>query len=311
MITIEKIVSSTFPKLYDSFLFDDDPYSTEQDWRNVFDYRWDHGEGHCGYAMLDNDTCVGMMGMVFSRRRIHCDVKKFCNLHTWWVREDYRGRSLALLRPLLRLDGYTITHFTPCERIDAITKKLGYKRMDKRVKILLPLGHRRAPGVGQCEILEDEAAIQDVLSEDDRRILNDHRPYGCRNLVVRDGDEYCYILFARVVRHWMPYCHYHYISNKDLFLKHERKIRAFVLDSQDARFAAIDSRFVKGINFPRSFHSRVPAHGLYKSTDVEPEQIDYLYSDVSLLSLTVFPDISHELIRCTKMLLPWGASSRD
>ena len=66
MVTLTRIDSSIFGKLYDAFLHDDDPYSSEQDWRNVFDYQWHTDEGHCGYAMMDDGVVVGMMGMVFS-----------------------------------------------------------------------------------------------------------------------------------------------------------------------------------------------------------------------------------------------------
>ena len=85
MVTLEKIHSSLFPNRYDSFLIDADPLSSEQDWRILFDYQWDTEEGHCGYALLDKGKVVGMLGMVFSERTIDGAVRKFCNLHTWWV----------------------------------------------------------------------------------------------------------------------------------------------------------------------------------------------------------------------------------
>jgi len=214
MVTLEKIQSSLFANLFESFLIDDDPLSEEQDWRNVFDYPWDTEEGHCGFALLDKGKVVGMLDMVFSDRFIDGTTKKFCNLLTWWVREDHRGRSLALLRPVLKLDGYTITHFTPCETVSAITKRRGFKELNKQLRILLPFG------VFQSKRLSEEAAlaydvqvIEERLEEHDKKILRDHQPYGCGHFLVNDGDDYCYLLYTRVERHWMPYCHIHYISN--------------------------------------------------------------------------------------------------
>ena len=82
MVELVKIQTPLFPNLYESFLRDDDPYSTEQDWRNVFDYRWESGHDHCGYALLDEGTVVGMIGMIFSERSIEGVTRRFCNLHT-------------------------------------------------------------------------------------------------------------------------------------------------------------------------------------------------------------------------------------
>ena len=188
MVTLEKIQSPLFPKLYEAFLHDDDPLSDEQDWRNVFDYAWDLGEGHCGYALLDDGKVVGMMGMVFSERLINGAVKKFCNLHTWWVREDHRGRSLVLLRPILKLNEYTITHFTPCDTVRAVTKRLGFEALSSQLRILLP-NERRSTASNGTELIDDENEIESILDQQDRRILLDHRPYRVGNLLVRSGNE--------------------------------------------------------------------------------------------------------------------------
>ena len=305
MVCLEKIDSSLFPNLYESFLVDDDPLSDEQVWRNVFDYRWEHEEGHCGYALLDQGQVVGMIGMVFSEREIDGKPKKFCNLHTWWVREDHRGRSLSLLRPILRMPEYTITHFTPCDKVRALSKRLGFKTLDAQLKILLPIDvFRSARSADADALLFDEQAIEERLTEPDQRILHDHRPYGCGHLLVTDGSEDCYVVYTHVERHRLPYCHLHYISNMDVFARQQRLIRSAIIRRHRVKFAAIDARLVRDVKLPRSFDFWAPAHALYKSTDVRPEQIDNLYSDVVFLKLTVLPDISHELTTRVRRFLP-------
>lgn len=305
MVTLEKIQSSLFSNLYESFLIDDDPLSGEQDWRNVFDYQWETEEGHCGYALLDRGKVVGMLGMVFSERYINGTIKKFCNLHTWWVREDHRGRSLSLLRPILKLDGYTITHFTPCDTVRAVTKKLGFSEVSSQLKILLPLGSSSSKrGSEETGLTYDDQAIEGRLAAYDKKILRDHRPYGCGHLLVSDGNEHCYLLYTHVVRHRLPYCHIHYVSNRELFVRKERVIRSSLLRNHKARFVALDSRLVKDRRFRFSFDFWAPAHAVYKSSDVKPEEIDNLYSDVVFLKLTVLPNMSHELGQLARRLWP-------
>lgn len=303
MLRVEKITSALFPKLYGAFLHDDDPLSGEQDWRNVFDYAWDLGEGYCGYALLDGAEVVGMLGMIFSERLIDGALQRFCNLHTWWVREDHRGHSLLLLRPVLRLQGYTVTHFTPCDRIRAVTKRLGFQDLDLHLKILLPVGLPSSQDY-DCTIFDDEEVIQRRLPECQQRILQDHRPYRCGHLLLTSGHEHCYLLYTHVVRHRLPYCHIHYASNHEFFLRHERSVRAALHRRHRSWFTAVDQRIFPEANFRASFQSWAPSHALYKSTHVTPSQIDHLYSDVTFLRLTVLPDMSHELSRIARRLWP-------
>ncbi len=296
MVKLEKIHSSLFPKLYSSFLIDDDPLSNEQDWRGIFDYQWETGHDHCGYALLDDDQIVGMLGMIFSERLIDDRVTKFCNLHTWWVREDHRGRSLTLLRPILKLDDCTITHFTPCDKVRAISKRLGFQDLNSQLRILLP--NRLlwdSPDPRAQTITYDIPEILQRVSPTDARILNDHEPYGCGHLWVGTEQDGCYVLYTHVVRHRLPYCHIHYISNREVFRDHESSIRSSLLKRHQVRFLAIDTRLVEADDFPMSFKFWAPAHALYKSTRVSPQQVDNLYSDVVFLKLSVLPDISHEL----------------
>ena len=292
MISFEKITTPLFPKLYSSFLVDDDPLSTEQDWRNVFDYAWDTGEGYCGYAMLDDGEVVGMLGMIFSERLIEGAPRRFCNLHTYWVREDHRGRSLFLLRPLLRLDGYTVTHFTPCDTVRAVTKKLGFESLNNQLRILLPLG---GGSNGGSPFSWEPGVIADRVADPDRRILQDHQPYGCGHLLICEEDRYCYILYTEVKRHRVPYVHIHYISDLELFGRREREVRRALFKRHSIRFVALDDRLVGDLRLRLSFRFWAPAHALFKSSEVRSEQIDNLYSDVVFLKLTTLPDISHEI----------------
>jgi hypothetical protein len=306
MVRLEKIQSALFPALYDAFLHDDDPLSNEQDWRNVFDYQFDSEHDYCGYAMLDENEVVGMMGMVFSQRTIDDTTVRFCNLHTWWVREDHRGRSLVMLRPILRLDGYTITHFTPCDRIRAITKRMGFRPLSSQLRILLPnrlIWNSRAGRAG-ARLTFDLDEIRQNTAERDTQILEDHQPYGCGHLWCGSRHEGCYLLYTYVVRHRFPYCHIHYIGDRNAYAKHERAIRSALLERHQARFVAIDTRLIGDLEFPFSFNFWAPAHAIYKSDQLAPHQVDNLYSDVVFLKLTTLPDISHEIREVAKRFWP-------
>ena len=297
MVTLEKVDACLFPKLYQAFLHDDDPLSNEQDWRNVFAYDLGNEEDYCGYAMLADGVVIGMIGMIFSTRDIAGTPEKFCNLHTWWVREDQRGRSLTLLKPLLGLKGYTITHFTPCDRVRAVCRRMGFHDLKIQLRLLFPLRLGRGNPWGRDLSFNFEApAFVDRLSETEQKICRDHQPYHLGHLHVRSPNDSCYILYAHVVRHSLgPYCHIHYISNRDFFQQHERAVRTELINRHRVRFAAIDTRLSREMRLARSMKFWSPAQGLVKTSTVAPESIDYLYSDVTFLRLTVLPHMRHEL----------------
>ncbi|MEM7294957.1 MAG: GNAT family N-acetyltransferase [Pseudomonadota bacterium] len=304
MVRLEKIQEPLFAKLYDAFLWDDDPLSGEAEWRDVFDYQWETEEGHCGYALLDGETLVGMIGMVFSDRVIEGVTHKFCNLHTWWVREDYRGHSVSMLRPIVQLKGYNITHFTPCDRVRAVTEKLGFKQLNSQLRILLPLGKPKTEPVA-CTINDDVESFIDHLDPSDRKIALDHKPYRSGHLLVNNSNAQCYVLYTEVIRHRLPYIHIHYASDYNVFVKYEPQIRTHLLQDSKAKFVAIDERRVGNHKFPRSFRFWAPAHAMFKSNGVDASQVDHLYSDVVFLSLTTLPHMSHELKQMGRKLVPF------
>ena len=308
MPNLVKIRSEIFPKLVEAFLHDDDPLSDEQDWRNVFDYQWEKEEEHTGYAMLENDQVIGMMAMAFSTRLIDGNPHKFCNLHTWWVHEDYRSRSLAMLRPLLKLDNCTVTHFTPCDRIRALTKRLGFVDLNLQMKVLLPL---RWFGSGNAvivdRVIDDETVIARKLNGEDQQILCDHHPFRVGNLLIEDGNEYCYILYTHVVRYRFHYCHIHYVSDRRLYSEHEATIRTALIKKHGVRFVVIDARRVGDLRFPRSFTFWAPAHAVFRPTNgIREDQVDNLYSDVVMLRLAILPHVSHELKELARRWLTFG-----
>ena len=297
MPDLVKIRSELFPKLYSAFLHDDDPLSSQQDWRNVFDYRWHKDEDHAGYALIENDQVIGMMAMAFSDRLIDGRSHKFCNLHTWWVHDDHRGRSVAMLKPLLSMTDYTITHFTPCDRIRALTKRLGFVDLDLQMKVLLPIKiFARQDKTGNDQLIFDEAIDRSKLEQQDLRILKDHEPYRAGNLFIQDGERYCYVLYTFVERYRVSYCHVHYISNKEVYAQHEHKIRAALMRRHGVRFLMVDSRLVRDVEFQRSFDFWAPAHAVYRPAgQISPDQVDNLYSDVVMLRLATMPHVGHEL----------------
>lgn len=303
-LELVKIRSALFPRLYEAFLHDDDPLSDESDWRNVFDYQWEKDEDHTGYALLKDGQVIGMMAMAFSNRLMDGERHKFCNLHTWWVHPDHRGHSTAMLRPILGLKDYTITHFTPCARVRALLKRLEFVDLDLQMKLFLPLwsfSKSRLRSHAQIAFAFDLS----LLDAEERRLFVDHRPYRVGNLLLREDGEHCAILYTCVERYRVRYCHIHFIGAKAIFARHEEAVRSALMQRHGVRLVVVDTRLVRNLSFRRSMDFWAPAHAVYRpSGGVSPAQVDNLYSDVVMLRLAIMPHLSHEIGEIVRRWLP-------
>ena len=264
-------------------------------WHKLFEYQWGRDESYCGLALKDEDKVVGFIGMIFSQRSIDEKVEKFCNLAAWFVREEYRGRAIALLFPLFSMRDYTITDYTPAKKVYRIQNKLGLKDLEAKGRILLPIGRRLfQPKYTSLKMTHDLAAIEKKLDGQNRTIFHDHKPYQCFHFLATEETRHCYIIYTKLKRK-RPYAHIHYISNPDLFELVYRDIRQEILSHSNTYFLLIDSRLVNKRRLPISFCLPYKRPKQYLSSRLEPEQIDNLYSELVVLNLRTLPRLKYLL----------------
>lgn len=238
-----------------------------------------------------------MLGMLFSERTIGEQSVRFCNLHSWYVGEEYRGKSLLLLQQALRLKDHTLTDFTPSERVSTIYARFGFQTLDSALRVLLPFGITGKRDADNVEVTQDEKSIAVKLSLSDSRLFQAHQVRHCEHLLVVKDDQYCYLICSKVNRYFLPYRQIQYISNKALFEQALPQIRPYLLAGSDVRFAAVEDRLVPGLKLPMSFRMPMQNRQLYRPCDVRPGEIDGLHSEVSLLGLSTLPSLTYPLRR--------------
>ena len=296
MVRIEKVACADFRDVED-LLTNFWRRGNEVKWHKLFEYQWERDENYCGLALKDDDKVVGVIGMIFSQRRIDEKVEKFCNLTAWFVREEYRGRAIALLLPLLAMKDYTITDLTPSKNVYKIQNKLGFKDLESKGRLLLPFGRRLfQPKYSPINLTHDLAVIEQKLEGQNLKILNDHKHYPCFHFLLTGNDRHCYIIYTKLRRKRIQHVHLHYISDLDLFALAYRDIRKSILSHAKARFLLIDSRLVKNKKLPLSICLPYRAPKQYISSTLKPEQIDNLYSELVMLNLRTQPRLRY-LIR--------------
>ena len=131
----------------------------------------------------------------------------------------------------------------------------------------------------------DIARINNVLTVDDRRILNDHLRYNCTHILITDGDDYCYIIAKREAVRYSAYLRIIYLSKPEVILSDIYKVVSSLCKLQRVVSVAIDERFLGGVSSLFTVRHKIKKGMMFKGRQIKKENIDALYSEVILLDL--------------------------
>lgn len=255
---------------------------TKQRWRKLLDYPWRPADADRGFVAVDGGRAVGFLGLVYVDRPIDGHVRRFCNICAWYLLKSYRGQGIGQKIQFGSVADprktYTIMTATLATG-RAFGENSGFKILDDTRYLL----RRRAGSRGDIECIDDPDRIEEFLAPGDRKILREHRPYDLRHLLVRAGDDSCYVLMQ--VKRKGEDVDYHevmYASDLRVLGQFAPAIANTILGSDSAVFA-IDRRFLPTPPDWESEKIRLPRW--YRSAHVAPDRIDHLYGEVALLDL--------------------------
>lgn len=283
MASVIKLTAAMFPEVHGELLRSLNPHMPPERWQLAFSDRGWHDEDHFGYVLMDDGRPVGVLGALFSRRVVGGREEKFCNLHGWYVKPEYRAGSLLLLRPVLALTDHTITDFSASREVIIIMKRLGFSTLDDSVWVLPQLPwpvHHRIKAVRITG--EVDPGLPSPMA-DMWRLLQDHRATDCCHFVFTDGRETCGVIFSRSSGVRPAHCEIHHIANPAFFSRHHAAVRSHLMKATGTRFVVVESRLLPE-GAPLAFRVKI-LEKLYRSPTVPPELIDTLYSEIVLLNL--------------------------
>jgi hypothetical protein len=281
MLTISKAVSEDFDRVYPLFQdFGDAPISKET-WKKIFVTPWKNSEDFCGYLLLQDGAVKGYLGLIFSRRMLNDKVEKFCNMTSWVVSEDCRGKSLSMLLEVLKLKDYTLTNFTASPTVATILSKLGFTEFAVDQRILLPLPRFAGRSQG-CDF--DLQSIRGKLKDDDLRIFDDHQGLNCDHLLLQSHRGDCYVVLKNTVRRRVRFAKVHYLSNTDVFHDCMQRLTAAICLRLKVFGILVDERYIGGRQFIAAVKYPHQRKAFFKSSSITgPNCIDTLYSEMVIL----------------------------
>ena len=241
---------------------------------------WDVEQPNHGYLLRENGRVVGAYLALYSERMIDGRPRRICNLGAWCVAEEHRASGLRLLRSLLRQRGYTFTDLTPNPNVVALNTRLGFAALDT-ARALVPNmpWPIRSNGV---RVVDSPNEIDGLLCGQDQTIYRDHAATAAHHVVLTRGDRSCYVMFRRDRYKRRPlFASILYVGNPDVFRECALHFYRYLLLRRGIPATLAEVRVV-GHRPPRSVMVAGPSK-MYLSEDLEPAQIDYLYSELTCL----------------------------
>ena len=188
-----------------------------------FGDNWDYEKYPLGYIMrnTENNSIVGFLGTICSRRQIDNDEVVCCNLIHWYVEKEFRIFAYAFFLPLL-IKKIILYATTPRDTILGLYKKLGFevKTMKYTVGFSINMISIFSKNYRRFSISDDKNKIENYLSANDKKIFQDHKKYNCLHFVILDKKNQlkpCYFVAKQNKKFHMSVLDLLYISNIEQF----------------------------------------------------------------------------------------------
>lgn len=285
MIELRRVGAESFDEIYPLLVSFDGGQRPKDEWRlMLFDYPWANGPCR-GFGLYEGAKPVGFLGAIFSTRRIEGREERLCNFSSWIVKDEYRGSSVMMMRPLVaQLPEHTLVGQTPIPTTVAVFSRLGFQMLETEELLLPPLPDPRQAlralgGSFSCS----ERAFQEELGEEERTF---HRHLGysrARHVVLRRGDRRCYLVARLGRRKRMRVAELLYIGDRAFFWENLLLAQAAFAITMGTVSLSVDRRFADGFRIP--YAVRRPKPRIYRPSrpDISPVAIDGLYSELMML----------------------------
>jgi hypothetical protein len=240
------------------------------------------GPNH-GFMLLDGSRVVGAHLAFYSERTIAGRTERFCNLAGWSVLPAYRLHSVRLLNALLAQDGYHFTDLSPTGGVISLNARLRFRSLDTSGALIPHLPWPTLPR--KTKISADPGVIESSLTELDLKLYRDHlQAVAARHLVIVRGSDSCYVMYREIRAGTLPvFATILYVSNPALFCRTTRPFARYLLIHRRLLATLAELRTVR--YRPRGslmLPSPLPPK-MYRSSSLEPEQVDDLYSELACM----------------------------
>ena len=252
-------------------------------WAGALDVPWAVNAPNHGFLLRDEGKVVGAYLAYYSSRTIGGRTEQFCNLGAWCVLESHRSHGLRLLRALLAQKGYHFTDLSPSGNVVPLNKRLKFHVLDTTTALVPNLPWPTVPG--RCSVTSDPSVLSATLTGDDLQIYRDHQlAAAARHVALLSGGEHCYVMYRRDTRRGLRvFATVLHVGNPALFHRYSRHLSRHLLLHEGAAATLAELRVV-GERPPAAVTLKTSRPKMFKSPTLGPDDIDYLYSELTCLA---------------------------
>lgn len=233
-----------------------------------------------GFMLRAGNEVVGAYPAIYSTRTINGRTEQFCNLAVWFTSPRYRHHSIRMLKAIIAQDGWHFTDLTPIEAVQKLNLRLGFKYLDTTTRLVPNLPWPWLPN--QVKVSSNPTLIDSSLTGEARTFYRDHaRCKWARHLVLVKDDQSCYVQWRRERHKNLPiFSSIRYVSNPAFLRQAYPVVGRHLLVRFGAVGTLVEDRVIGGKIHP-SLAIRKAKARMYKSDTLHPENIDYLYSEIT------------------------------
>ena len=234
-----------------------------------------------GYILCEeNSKIIGFLGTIYSKRKIHNEIRNHCYLHSWIVSSKHRSQAFRLLTPILE-EKIFISTFSPIKSLEGLYLKLGFteKSFQSRLVFILPY---KSLNNKKVNISENESFFKEVLSDDLKKIYEDHLLLKNNKIFIYFNDNKNDNIFVIAKKKYKKFClpvlEIIYVSDLEKYEKNMVNIN-FELFKKFKTIFFKENFFNNKSIFSRKLYFTKKNKGYYKNV---PKNFDYnfLYSEL-------------------------------
>ncbi|MGQ0779030.1 MAG: hypothetical protein ACT4NY_32225 [Pseudonocardiales bacterium] len=249
-----------------------------ESWRRSFGADWNVDSPNHGFMLVDDEALAGAYLAYYANRTINGRIERFCNLGAWCVLPGYRFHSIRLLKALLAQPDYHFLDLSPSGNVIPLNQRLGFQFLDTTTALVPAIPWVWRSGT----ISADPATIERTLAGRELTLYRDHaKAAAARHVVLRAGDEWCYVVFRMDRRKRFPrvFASLLHVSNPELFHTMLRPLSGYLLLRHRALAMLAELRVVQS-QPARSLILTSQRRKMYLSPTLASGDIDYFYSEL-------------------------------
>jgi hypothetical protein len=247
------------------------------DWHRYMVCPGDAEQPNHGYLLQEDGRVVGAYLALYSERVIDGRPRSICNLGVWCVAPEHRANGLRLLRSLLRQRGYTFTDLTPNQDVAVLNTRVGFVPLDTTTAVVLNVPWPMLSN--KVRIVESPNEIDRLLAGREQRVYRDHTATAVHQVALVKGDQSCLVMFRRERRKGRyVFASILYVGDPEVFQQCARHFYRYLLLRHRIVATLAEIRVVG--HRPRGAVRVAGPPRMYLSEDLQPTQVDYLYSEL-------------------------------